>query len=128
MKPFREARLLGADPQGITVALDAGWRCRITLPAEGIGRVLLLPPDGLREPRTWAIAQAQNPADPWSGADRLQLFAPRTDTTFARSGSGDGDQLTMADAQLRVHVTLAPFMLTWEQRNGAAWLRCLGEC
>jgi alpha-glucosidase len=123
MRPFRQATLVAAEPGQITVALDAGWQCRICLPAQGVGRVLLLPPDGLREPRTWAIAQAQSPDDPWSGADRLQLFAARTDTTLVQA---DGT-LTLGDARLRVTVTLAPFVLTWEQHDGTQWTRICAD-
>jgi alpha-glucosidase len=123
VRPFRQATLVSAGPQGITVALDAGWHGRIALAAEGIGRMLLLPPDGLREPRTWAIAHAQSADDPWSGADRLLLFPERIGCAFSR----EGDTLTLADARLRVHVGLAPFMLVWEQHDGSGWTRICAD-
>lgn len=126
MRPFRRATLVSSDAQAVVVALDLGWRCRVALVAPGIGRVLLLPPDGLREPRTWALSgpMLATAADPWQGADRLALFAPRSDTTLSRDGAGDRETLTLADDQLRVRIGLAPFTLTWEQWDGQGWTAC----
>lgn len=121
MTPFRSATLESADAQGVTVAVGRGWRCRVALVAPGVGRVLMLPPGGLREPRTWSTVGPQG-SDPWQGADRASLFAGAT-ATLTQSGT----QLTLADELLRVHVTLAPFGLVWEQWSGQAWQRCCAD-
>ena len=56
MTPLRKAALVSTDDGRVVVAFDGGWKCAISIVADGIGRVVFTPPDGLREPRTWAIA------------------------------------------------------------------------
>ena len=73
MTPFRRATLQSADAHGVLLALDGGWQARVSLVAPGVGRVLMLPPNGLREPRTWSVIDGQA-RDAWQGADRLALF------------------------------------------------------
>ena len=119
MTPFRSAALEHADGHGAVLALDAGWRARVALVAPGVGRVLLLPPAGLREPHTWAVIDGQ-PRDPWRGADRSALFPAAPEATLTRDPAG----LTLADDQLRVHIATDPFVLTWEQWDGSTWQRC----
>ena len=58
MHALRNAQVIDTANGRAVFALERGWRCEISLPAEGVGRVLWHPPDGLREPRTWAIAPA----------------------------------------------------------------------
>jgi len=119
MTPFRSASLESADGHGAVLALDDGWRARVVLVAPGVGRVLLLPPAGLREPRTWAVIDGQ-PRDPWRGAERSALFPAAPEATLTRDPAG----LTLADDQLRVHIATDPFVLTWEQWDGSTWQRC----
>ena len=99
MKPFRHAALQSADARGVTVILDAGWQARVSLVAAGIGRVLLLPPGGLREPRSWAVLDGQA-RDAWQGTERAQLFSAAPAATLTQ----DAGQITLAGAQLRVGV------------------------
>ena len=122
MKPFRRAALESADAHGVTVTLDAGWQARVAIVAPGIGRVLLLPPGGLREPHTWAVFDGQA-RDPWQGAGRAQLFG----TAPAAALTQQAGQITLSDAQLRVHITLAPFGLHWEQCSGSEWQFCCAD-
>ncbi|HEY1327589.1 MAG TPA: hypothetical protein VGI14_11665, partial [Casimicrobiaceae bacterium] len=56
MRPLVKATFAGHAPAGVVLALEAGWQCRIFVLDEHLVRVLLLPEQGLREPRTWAIA------------------------------------------------------------------------
>jgi alpha-glucosidase len=117
--PFRHAKLESADPRAVVLMLDGGWRMRVTLVAPGIGRALLLPPEGLREPRTWSVIDGQA-RDPWQGADRSALFADAPAATLTR----DGDSITLTDDLLRVHIALNPPGLTWEQWQGSGWQTC----
>ena len=127
MTPFRQATLQSADTRDVTLALDGGWRCRVSLVAPGIGRVLLLPPEGLREPRTWAVVNepggAGQGSDAWQGSDRLQLHA----NAAAANLSQDGACITLADTLLRVQITLSPFGLRWEQWSGNEWQFCCAD-
>ena len=122
MKPFRRAVLDRADAHGVSLTLDAGWQARVALVAPGIGRVLLLPPDGLREPHTWAVIDGQA-RDPWQGAERARLFSAAPAATLMQQAG----QITLADTQLRVHITLAPFGLRWEQWSSSAWQFCCAD-
>lgn len=122
MTPLRVAKLLSADASGISLALGLGWTCRVAIVAEGIGRVLFIPPDGLREPRTWAVRQGELPESPWEGADRLGLFPNAVGTI-----SGDPGAPTLTGDRLRVHVTLESFGLAWEQWDGNAWQACCAD-
>ena len=119
MRPFRRAALERADAQGVILALDAGWRASVAIVAPGIGRVLLLPPTGLREPRSWSIVDGQA-RDPCRGADRQTMFAQAAAATLTQ----DAHRLSLADSQLRVTITLEPFGLRWEQWSGSAWQFC----
>ena len=56
MKPLRKATVVSTEGGRIALAFEGGWTCAVSIVAEGVGRVLFTPPDGLREPRTWAIA------------------------------------------------------------------------
>jgi alpha-glucosidase len=122
MTPFRHATLQSANARGVTLALEHGWQCRVALVGAGIGRVLLLPPGGLREPRTWSIVDPRR-HDPWQGADRLRLFTSAADARLTQGSNG----ITLADAQLRVRIALAPFGLRWEQWNGSDWQYCCAD-
>ncbi len=119
MTPFRHATLKSADAHGAVLALDGGWQMRVALVAPGVGRTLLLPPSGLREPRSWSVIDGRA-RDAWQGADRSALFTDAPAATLTQAGNG----LTLADELLRVHVSLNPLGLTWEQWNGNAWQTC----
>ena len=122
MTPFRRATLQSADAHGVLLALDGGWQARVSLVAPGVGRVLMLPPNGLREPRTWSVIDGQA-RDAWQGADRLALFVEAPPIKLSRNG----ETFTLSDELLRVHVSLDPFGLTWEQRQGKHWQRCCAD-
>jgi alpha-glucosidase len=121
MRPFRQATMVSANAQGVVLALEAGWHCRVTLVAPGIGRVLLRPPGGLREPRSWAVIDGRS-RDPWQGADRSLLFAGASAALTAKDGV-----FILGDALLRAHVSLAPFGLRWEQWSGSEWQFCCAD-
>lgn len=122
MSPFRQARIVKASAQGIELALEAGWRCRVGLVAPGVGRLLMLPPDGLREPRSWSVLDG---ADPWQGADRLALFAGAAPARLVQ----DSDALTLDDGRLRLRIGLSPFTLAWDQSGdgGQHWQPCCAD-
>ncbi|WP_263770995.1 TIM-barrel domain-containing protein [Propionivibrio soli] len=122
MTPLRVARILSSRASGIDLSLGLGWTCRVTMVGEGIGRVLFVPPGGLREPRTWVIGAKAEQESAWNGIDRLQLF-PGAQGAI----SGSPDSPTLTGHGLRVHVALDPFGLTWEQWDGAAWQACCAD-
>jgi alpha-glucosidase len=122
MTPLRKATLLAMSPGCIELQLDLGWRMRVTLIDGHSGRFTLLPPEGFREPRTWALDPQQ--AFPLEGRRRDDLFAPDT----AASAAQDGDTLLLEGTHLRARIALDPFAITWDQRDAQdQWQFCCGD-
>lgn len=123
MKPLRKATVISTDSGQVTLSFEGGWKCVVSIASEGIGRVLFTPPDGLREPRTWAIARGTSNSSPLpqgeSGQDRVTLFASSVGTVSHTDSS-----LTISSAKLRTKIALEPFAITWEQFDCTVWLAC----
>lgn len=119
MTPLRVARLVSAESGFVTVEFDGGWRCRIGIVADGIGRVLFTPPDGLREPRTWAIVTVPSSASDGQGQSRAALFARSIATVTARD-----DGATLESTTLRATIRLVPFGIDWQQNIDGVWQDC----
>lgn len=78
MKPLRKATVVSTEGGRIALAFEGGWTCAVSIVAEGVGRVLFTPPDGLREPRTWAIAPTTPHPSPLPQGERGGAFrSPR---------------------------------------------------
>ena len=123
MIPLRTAALHAVHPDGAVFALDRGWRCEVRMLEAGLGRMLWHPPDGLREPRTWAIATGVDEG-PWEGREREGL------TGFAASECEIGDRadaVTMTTGRLRAVIRLAPFGITWQQPVEGRWVTCCAD-
>jgi alpha-glucosidase len=111
MTPLRKARLLSAASGCIELQLDHGWRLRVSIIDGAVGRTTLLPPDGWREPRTWALDPAGQ--YPLEGRQRDTLFTPD-----ARAPATQADGLWwLTGAQLRAAIALDPLAVRWEQRD-----------
>jgi alpha-glucosidase len=109
MQPLAVASLVEGAADGARFALDNGWECRLFVLSGDMVRVLLIPPGGLREPRTWMVAP--NGTDvPWEGRNRLDV------TVFQRPrfelDQGEDDVVLRTPA-LQVRVRLRPFGLEW---------------
>src|SRR5262249_47010524 len=113
MQPLVIAKLLERTEDGVLLGFDSGWQCRLFVLAEDLVRVLLIPPAGLREPRTWMVAPGGNDV-PWDGRDRLDgAMFPRPAFDLHH-----GDQILLRTPALRVTVRLDPFGLEWSTRGG----------
>jgi len=123
MIPLRIARVLDTRDGRVLLALERGWRCEVSMPAEGLGRVLWLPPEGLREPRTWAIAPASGDDVPWEGRARLSTFEGPGAASVATTDGG----LVLTAPTLRAQVRLEPFGVTWQQRVHEQWTTCCAD-
>src|SRR5215472_1616494 len=108
MQPLVAASLLERTEDGARFGLESGWQCRIFVLADDMVRVLFVPPDGLREARTWMVAPGGTDV-PWEGRDRLDV------SRFRRPSFDfhDGDHVVMGTSALRVTVRLQPFGLEW---------------
>ncbi|HEY1329309.1 MAG TPA: glycoside hydrolase family 31 protein [Casimicrobiaceae bacterium] len=117
MQSLVRASLAGHSPEGIVLALDAGWQCRIFVLAHDLVRVLFVPESGLREPRTWAIAPGADDV-PWEGRDRLDVSG----FALPRFGVDAGaDAVSIATRGLTLRVRLHPFGLQWRDAAGNAF-------
>ena len=111
------AQLQPAGTQGMELALDRGWHCRLTALEPWCIRVLFTPPGGLREPRTWSIAPGGTDVA-WQGRARESCAG----FTLPATSAGHADGGTVLDAgQLRAEVAVAPFGIRWCDRNGVAF-------
>ena len=126
MTPLRKATVVSTDNGQIALALAGGWTCNVSIVSDGVGRVLFTPPDGLREPRTWAIASTTPFTRPLPqaemGKDRAALFAASA-ALMSRTDSS----ISLSSAKLRAHIALEPFAITWEQFDASAWLACCSD-
>jgi alpha-glucosidase len=109
MQPIVAASFVERTSDGARFALDNGWQCRLFVLADDMVRVLLVPPDGLREPRTWMVAPDANDV-PWEGRDRLDVTAFQRPRFDLEQGE---DEVTLTTATLRVVVRLRSFRLEW---------------
>ena len=124
MTPLRKARLLSAQDGRIELELALGWRARVALVGDGIGRFGLVPPDGWREPRTWALDPSG--AYPHQGVARDAVHPPRADARVEHDAAQG--TLLLSGAGLRARVTLDPFHVVWEQQDAqGAWHWCCGD-
>jgi len=109
MQPLAAASLVERAPDGARFAFDNGWQCRLYVLADDMVRVLLVPPDGLREPRTWMVAPDGIDV-PWEGCDRLDVTAfPRPRFDLERGE----EEIVVKTAHLNVVVRPNPFRLEW---------------
>ena len=119
MSPLRCASQVELGTHSATFTLEGGWRCEVSLVGAGLGRVLWHPPEGLREPRTWAIADA-----PWQGRDRSALHATApADVHVVRHA----DAVTLTSPRLRAVVQIEPFGITWQQQVNSQWITCCAD-
>jgi alpha-glucosidase len=116
VKPLRQATLVRADEHGVAVSLAHGWQARVALPGGRYGRLTLLPPEGYREPRTWAIAPGADV--PWEGRERDASFPPSARPT---SVTAHAQGVTLVGDEVAADVRLDPFGVDWRVRSGGGW-------
>ena len=122
MTPLRKASLLSMTGGAVELQLERGWRASVSMIDAYTGRFTLLPPDGFREPRTWALDP--NGTFPLEGCHRDALFAPDAN---ARA-SQDGEAIVLAGTHLRARIALDPFAVTWQQRSAQGqWQTCCAD-
>jgi len=116
MEPLGTASFVARREDGASFAFASGWQCRLYVLAHDLVRVLFTPPDGLREPRTWAIA-AGGADVPWQGRDRFDVggFA-----CPAFSVATNDSEVALTTSALRVVARLRPFGLAWSLADGTA--------
>jgi alpha-glucosidase len=122
MTPLRKASLLSMAAGAIELQLERGWRARVSMVDGRTGRFTLLPPDGYREPRTWALDPSG--VFPPEGRKRDSLFAPDASAAATRVG----ETLVLAGTHLRACIAVDPFAVTWQQQDAQGqWQLCCGD-
>jgi alpha-glucosidase len=116
MTPLRRASLVSASGSEAVVALGREWRCRVALVAGSYGRVTLLPPDGYREPRTWAIAHRRDV--PWEGLARDDATGFPAASCEIREHE---DGIEIRGDSIRARLRFEPFGVTWHVKAGDDW-------
>ncbi len=119
MRPIRHASLKQQTPHGVWLDCGEGLACRISLLPDGLGRVLLTRPDGLRQPRTWMVPAPGQSDTAWEGRDRadetIWPVVPLTRET--------NDQfLLLRGEHIGVRISLSPFRLEWLLPDGRTFL------
>ena len=102
MIALRQASLLSAEPGCVLLALALGWRCRVMLAAGGLGRFTLLPPEGWREPRSWALDPLGE--FPVEGRSRDALSTPDASVHSEQDSAG----ITLTGDALQERIRLLP--------------------
>lgn len=122
MTPLRKATLRSMAGGAVELQLERGWRARVSLVDGHTGRFTLLPPEGFREARTWALDP--DGTFPLEGRQRDAIFAPDT----AALASRDGEVVLLAGSHLRARIALEPFAVTWQQLDAQGqWQFCCGD-
>jgi alpha-glucosidase len=122
MRPLRRATLIAASAGAVELQLELGWRARVSIADANTGRVTLLPPDGWREPRTWALDPQG--VFPLEGRRRDEIHPPDASATATQ----DGDAWLLAGENLRARIALLPFAVAWQQRGAdGAWRTCCAD-
>ena len=115
MKSFGRARFASAHPNGVDLSLEGGAGFSVQVLEPSLFRVRYKPPDGYREPRTWAIA-------PQSGQDVAWTGRPRDDSSgFSRPDARvlpQEGQVTLRTDALSVTVCEHPLTLAWHDGQG----------
>jgi alpha-glucosidase len=112
---FRLAERAGAR---ITLASDQGWTVHVFVLEPDVIRVLHVAPDGLKGPRTWAIAPGAEDA-PDEGRDRLDASGF---SHPAYSLTESDEQLAIATERLRLSVGLQGLACRWEMATPQGWV------
>ncbi len=148
MTPLHRAEVRSGNNGIVELTFERGWKCQISIVAEGVGRVFFTPPDGLREEQTWSIAplppggggaggegdggvhanvgsSSHDPPlpSPLPQGERGRDRAAHFSTSHGVVSHG-AETITLSSAKLRAQITLEPFGIIWEQWNGTHWLTC----
>jgi alpha-glucosidase len=105
------AKLSSIETAGVEIALSAGFRLLLLFLDSHLARVLIVPPAGLRCPRTWSLSPELAGCDPIDGRARFDLtgFPGTTIEAIAETETG----ITIETALVKVEIRRSPLALTW---------------
>ncbi len=111
MKILSGARLIQAEPSQVRFSMANGFSLRLFFLDTHLARVLMVPPEGLRCPRTWSLSPELAGDDPIDGRDRLDLIGfPGAHIESVEETPGT---VTIVTGLMKAVIRRAPLALTW---------------
>jgi alpha-glucosidase len=110
------ANLASIETSRVEIALSAGFRLLLFFLSSHLNRVLIVPPAGLRCPRTWSLSpELATGGDPIDGRARLDLtgFPGAKIETIAETEAA----ITIETALVKAEIRRTPLALTWSFRT-----------
>ncbi len=115
MRVLRSARINAAGTDRVDIGLAAGFRLILYFLDSSMARVLFVPPDGLKTPRTWSLSPELAGEDAIDGRDRLDLAG--FPGGAVRAVTETESAITVETALIKVEVRRSPLALTWYFRS-----------
>ncbi len=115
MKALRATGAPQVDAHGMSLDLDGGARLCVEILEPDLARVRIVPAEGYREPRTWAIAPVAGEDVYWHGRardDRSGFACPAADVAQTDTG------VSLRTDLLSVALTTTPLALRWTDPQG----------
>jgi alpha-glucosidase len=105
------ARLALAERCSADIALDEGFGLRISFLDRCLARLLVLPPQGLKAPRTWSLSPELSGCDSIDGRCRLDWagFPGAPITAVAETEAA----VAIETALIKIEIRRSPLALTW---------------
>jgi alpha-glucosidase len=109
------ANLGSVETSRVEIALSAGFRLLLFFLDSHLARVLIVPPAGLRCPRTWSLSPELAGSDAIDGRARLDLtgFPGARVEAVAETETG----ITIETALIKTEIRRSPLALTWSFRT-----------
>lgn len=117
MQVLRGARLNSVGESSAEIGLAGGFRLLVLFLDSHLARALIVPPDGLRVPRTWSLSPELAGDDAIDGRDRLDLAGFPGSKILALAETEA--TITIETQQIGVEVRRSPLALTWSFRPQA---------
>jgi alpha-glucosidase len=108
--------MLSVQRHQVEIGLERGYRLLLFFLDSHLARLLIVPPGGLRTPRTWSLSPELAGGDPIDGRGRLDLTGfPGGETLKVEETE---TAIAIETALIRAEVRRAPLALTWFFRPG----------
>ncbi|MGO9985658.1 MAG: TIM-barrel domain-containing protein [Rhodomicrobium sp.] len=117
MQTLSDARISLVEAAGVEIGLNGGFRLIVSFPDSHLARAVIVPPQGLRAPRTWSLSPELSGNDPIEGRYRLDLagFPGCAILSVAESEAA----IAIETALMKVEVRRSPLALSWSFRPDA---------
>ena len=114
MPVLSDAQLHSVEASRAEFGLAGGFRLLLFFLDSHLSRALVVPPEGLRTPRTWSLSPELGKEDPIGGRDRLDLSGFPGSEILAVEETEEA--IAIETALVKVEVRRSPLALTWSFR------------